>query len=71
MTCEDYKTWSLNYVPQKWRGLAIAMNQGYILLDLRSEPLFPEQVQSSRHTLNALIKPYKRPRIHDGYVIFL
>jgi len=44
MTCDEYKTWTLNYVPQKRRGLATAMDQGYVLLDFRSERLFPNQV---------------------------
>ncbi len=70
MTCDEYKTWTLNYVPQKWRGLSTAMKQGYVLLDFRSERIFPDKVQFSRHSLNGMIKPYKRPRIHDGYVVF-
>ena len=60
ITQEEYKIWTLNYVPQKWRGLATAMKQGYVLLDFRHEQLHP----------NGMIKPYKRPRIHDRYIVF-
>ena len=70
ITQEEYKTWTLNYVPQKWRGLDTAMKQGYVLLDFRTERIFPNKMQSSRHSLNVMIKSYKRPRIHDEYIVF-
>nr|QBK86035.1 MAG: hypothetical protein LCMAC101_06300 [Marseillevirus LCMAC101] len=63
MTQEEYKTWTINYVPHKWRGLFTAMKQGYVLLDFRTEKIFPIETHS-------LIKSYKRPKIHDGYIIY-
>ncbi len=70
ITQEEYKTWTLNYMPQKWRGLATAMKQGYVLLDFRHERLFPNEGQFRHQVRNGMIKPYRRPRIHDGYIVF-
>jgi hypothetical protein len=69
MTCDEYKTWTLNYAPQKWRGLFTAMKQGYVLLNFRNEQIFPDRVQSSRRAMNGMSKPYVIPRIHDGYIV--
>jgi len=63
MTRDEYKTWTINYMPQKWRGLAESMKQGYVLLNFRGERIVPNRVIISRNA------SYKRPRIHDGYIV--
>ena len=69
MTQSEYNTWVMNYMPHKWRGLSTAMKQGYVLLDFRTEHVFSNEGQLRRHVYNGLFKPYKRPKIHDGYII--